>query len=330
MEPYQELELKWAAFNDLDPKGMVACSSGTSALHLSLEALQLPPDSEAIVPDFTMVACARAVILAGLTPVFVDCDGRLLIDVRLLEKVLGEEEGSCLIKAIMIVHIYGRKVDMDLVHSFARKRGLFVIEDLAEAHGVNPHPETHAVCHSFYCNKIVAGQEGGAVWFRNPDRAALARRLRSLGFTSVHDFMHVPRGCNYRLSNANADMVLDSLAMVETNLAMRREIESWYDAACPDEWLMPPRDVPWVYDLRIKGMTSEQQDRLVTKLNLVHIVARHGFKPMSEQEEFRGCRVVGNGNAARLAREVIYLPIVPGKTSRQDAALSFNIIKRTA
>lgn len=91
LEPYQLLERRWAEFNGLDPAGMVACSSGTAALHLALEAL---PVERVFLPDLTMVACARAVVMAGLEPVFVDCDERLLMDLDLLERFLETEYGK--------------------------------------------------------------------------------------------------------------------------------------------------------------------------------------------------------------------------------------------
>ena len=111
MQPHEQLEQEWAAFNDLDPAGMVACSSGTAALHLALEALQLQPGSTCILPDFTMIACARAVTLAGLVPVFVDCGDDLLMDMALTPQACGEKTS-----AVMIVHIYGRQQSMYDVH----------------------------------------------------------------------------------------------------------------------------------------------------------------------------------------------------------------------
>ena len=93
MEPYQQLEREWAEWNHLDPAGMVVCSSGTAALHLALEALCLG-GAEIIVPDYTMIACARAVTLAGCTPVFVDCDERLLMDLELLAQIIGDINGK--------------------------------------------------------------------------------------------------------------------------------------------------------------------------------------------------------------------------------------------
>lgn len=336
MEPYQQLELDWAKANDLDPSGMVACSSGTAALHLGLEALQLPPGSEVIVPDFTMIACPRAVTLAGLRPVFVDCDSRLLMDLSQVFDALKPNEGVR--RVVMPVHIYGRVVDTYCLHEMypvLEDSSVYVIEDLAEAHGVRPYKLTDVACWSFYKNKIVAGEEGGAVWFRNLGHAHLARQLRSLGFTSKHDFTHVPRGHNYRMSNAHASLILPSIAKLEDNLADRRSIEWEYNQACPEEWKQSARNAVWVYDIRIPGMTSGIQNLIVQSLQLVGIGARYGFKPMTLQEEYRtmsrdGQMVLSHcWESFKASREVIYLPVEPGMLiTRGQIQTSFQVIRR--
>jgi len=204
---------------------------------------------------------------------------------------------------------------------------LFVVEDLAEAHGVIPHPDTDAACWSFYKNKIVGGEEGGAVAFKNPEHARLARRLRSLGFNDEHDFNHYPRGHNYRMSNAHAKLIIGSLNYYPVAIQKRREVERLYEEACPVAWRQPERDVPWVYDLRIRGMSSEIQDRVVRGSNKEGITARHCFKPMTRQLEYReGIPRLVENNADRLSREVIYLPIRPGM-KRIDCAQPFEIIQ---
>ena len=340
MEPYQQLEKEWAEWNGLDPAGMVACSSGTAALHLALEAFRLPQGSEVIVPDYTMIACPRVVTLAGLTPIFVDCRPNLLADPMLIGRV-AHSAGT-----LMVVHVYGRRFDLDKAVSesgigVGGWNDLMVVEDLAEAHGIRPHPGTDAACWSFYKNKIVAGEEGGAVWFRDKEHARVARSLRSLGFTDAHDFWHAPRGHNYRMSNAHAKLVLESLDWASgnvgggTSIAFRRDIEEWYNEACPAEWRMPPRDAPWVYDLRITGMRTELQDELVKRLNREGIRARHGFKPMSVQEEYHRCRSIWNikagkegmSEAALASVEVVYLPIQPGVTTKKDVFKAFKIMR---
>jgi perosamine synthetase len=350
MEPYQRLELEWAAFNGLDPAGMVACSSGTAALHIALEAFQLPQGSEVIVPDFTMVACARAVTLAGLTPVFVDCGDDLLMDPELIPPAR-IPNGS----VVMAVHVYGRRSDMERLHQFTYGgRVALVVEDLAEAHGVRPHESTDAACWSFYKNKIIAGEEGGVVWFRDPEHARLARQLRSLGFTDAHDFRHVPRGHNYRMGNLHASSILErsndfycnpnALDQYtvgfrgKTTKQSRREIEGWYDEVCPTDWKMPRRDAVWVYDLRIPGMSRTTQWLVVDWLNAKGIAARMSFLPMSSQEEYRTCRFVRGGRndpgevkykylrSRVLSEEVFYLPVRPGETTRDDCRKAFEVV----
>ncbi len=146
MEPYQHLEAELATWAGCKPEQMVACNSGTAALHLALEAFKLPPGSEVLVPDFTFIACARAVTMAGLKPVFVDCDERLLMDLDNGALVEHNQE------AIMVVHVYGRKFDVDELHQFYDPEPApppKIIEDLAEAHGVKPHPRSDAACWSF-------------------------------------------------------------------------------------------------------------------------------------------------------------------------------------
>lgn len=294
---------------------MVACSSGTAALHLALESLKLPQGSLVLVPDYTMVACARAVVMAGLVPVFVDCGDDLLMDMEVIEDYyrwrLSPGQGSGTVCAAMAVHVYGRRCNMTMLGEWASRQGgpVWLVEDLAEAHGVFPHRLTDAACWSFYKNKIIAGEEGGAVSFRSKDKADLARRLRSLGFTETHDFQHVPRGHNYRMADCLAEKVLNGLAVSGGAISARRIYEARYDAVCPPEWKRPGRNAPWVYDVRIPGLTYAKQLEVVQVLNRRGIEARCGFRPMSEQEEFEDCLVVGRGNAAKIAPEVFYLPL---------------------
>lgn len=321
MEAYQQLEVRWAEFNDLDPQGIVACSSGTAALHLALEAMRLPQGSQVIVPDFTMISCARTVMLAGLQPLFVDCKDNLLMDFGLIPPC------SPSLKALMVVHIYGRRWPVEWLPP---TWGIRIIEDLAEAHGVKPSKQTNAACWSFYKNKIVAGEEGGAVWFKDLEHAALARQLRSLGFTEAHDFNHIPRGHNYRMSNAHAELILFSLRNYEDNLEVRRRIESVCERECPLPWRMPRRDAPWVYDLRIKEMTSVQQNEIISALKGVGVQARHAFKPMSQQPEFSCCRAVGperQWGSCMAAKEVIYLPLTPGQVTEEQIVSAFKILR---
>lgn len=294
MQPYEQLESDFGEWAGVE--NCVACSSGTAALHLSLEAMDLPPGSRVILSEFNMIACARAVVLAGLKPVFVDCDDRLLIDVEKCHKLAehGEDGGyDYRISAILAVHIYGRRVDVQRIHDLKSKYGgdLAIIEDCAEFHGGELYVEEYGYSDShawsYYSNKVICGAEGGLVSFTDPKHAEKAKSLRTLGFTEAHDFLHIPRGHNYRMSNLHAAPILESLANADDNLIKRRQVEEWYNELIPEKWHMPPRDVVWVYDLRVPKLEWDRMGIVVKRLNAQGIAARHGFKPMSVQPEFR-------------------------------------------
>lgn len=304
-EPYEQLEERWSKWTN--SPNMVSCSSGTAALHLAIEALQLPEGSEILVPEFTMIACARAVTLAGHTPVFVDCNALLLMDMYKIRHLV-----SARTKAIMPVHIYGRICNREHIRDAATRYKLKIIEDCSEAHGAFCTKEysCDARCWSFYKNKVVAGEEGGAISFEDPAAAERARSLRSLGMTKTHDFSHIPGGHNYRMSNLHASAVMDSLDKVEHNTERRHRVVEWYDKWMPDEMKMPQRTVPWVYDLRLGEHSFWKQDVIVFSLNSKGIAARHGFKPMSLQPEYFD-KSYTETNAYHWSKRIIYLPIRP-------------------
>lgn len=312
MEDFERLERMFGEW--IGNPNCVAVSSGTAALHLALESLGLPYGSQVIVPEFTMVACARACTMAGLQPTFIDCGADLNLNPSLLNRTLTRYT-----RAIMPVHVYGRRCDMEAVIN----TGLTVVEDMSEIHGVNPHPQSDAACWSFYKNKILAGEEGGMIAFKNPDYAEKAKVLRCQGFTEDHDFIHVPRGVNARMSNLHAAVIGRSLENYPSNAEDRRQIESWYNEVIPSKWHMPARDAVWVYDLRIRGMTHWQQRVVISSLNEQGHPARHSFRPMSEQPEYRFSHSAYKRlEAYRASAEVLYLPVRPGMTEADVQAIA--------
>jgi perosamine synthetase len=294
MLPHEQLEKDFGRW--IGRKNMVACSSGTAALHLALETLKLPLGSTVITGEFNMIAVPRAITLAGHIPRFVDCNDKLLIepDYPVIPRP----------KAVIPVHIYGRKCNMGWITDHARNNGLAVIEDMAEAHGIEPHIDSDAACWSFYKNKIVAGQEGGMVYFKHAKHMKLAKQLRCLGFTDAHDFDHIPRGMNYRMSDIHAELISLNLASVRFNQEKRALLVDWYNTELSREWMMPPRDANWVYDLHLPGVDTV---RVVDRLNSNGIAARLAFKCMSQQEEYAG--QYKHLNAYQWSREIIYLPL---------------------
>ena len=325
MNAYERLEAEWAEFNELDPKGMVACSSGTAALHLAMQTLRDDREGYLVMPDYTMVACAVAGELTILNPVFVD--------IRADDLVMdpGEAAGQMELASMgdyqiygMAVHVYGRKCPMNWIICEDTHQNMKVIEDLAEAHGVCPHPSTDAACWSFYKNKIVAGEEGGAVWFRDPDMATKARSLRSLGFTPEHDYTHIPFGHNYRMSNAHARLVLASLKCVRPNVSRRWTLWDMFNNATPERMRPPTRpNAPWVYDIRLPEGTD--RDAVIREMREFDLPVRYGFKPMTKQEQFKGNTPPVTES---VWRRVMYVNLEPANTFNGDIANWGKVLKR--
>lgn len=122
-------ETSWAAY--CGRKHAVGVANGTDAIALVLKAFQVSPGDEVLVPANTFIASAEGVVMAGAKPVFVDVDPQtLLVDVELLEAAMTPRT-----VAVLVVHLYGHIPDMDAISAFAKRRGLAVIEDAAQAHG---------------------------------------------------------------------------------------------------------------------------------------------------------------------------------------------------
>ena len=305
MESYQRLESLWEPFKtNPETKHMVSVSSGTAALHVALEALELKPGSEVIIPDYTMVACARAVTMAGLKPVFVDCGPDLLMNVRYLLQFINENTS-----AIMPVHIYGRLCNMKVISEIAREHGLKIIEDCAESQGASHGYPVDASCWSFYRNKIIHGEEGGMIAFKETERASVARQIKCMGFINGQGYKHRPRGFNARLSNANATLISHSIEEYSKEVERRKRLSKLYQNQLPREWYNGPRQANWVHDIRIKGMVRARQSQLLEALRGIDVEGRPGFFPMSVQEEYKSEPIAFGSQALKASCEVIYLPL---------------------
>jgi perosamine synthetase len=180
----------------------VAVSSGTAALHLALLALQVQPGDEVIVPSLTYVATANAVMYVGGQPVFVDVDpATWCIDPAKIEAQITKRT-----KGIIAVHLYGHPADMDAIRDIARRHGLWVVEDAAEAHtarykGRPVGSLSDIAMFSFYGNKILTSGEGGALTLSDPALERKARMLRGQGMDPERRYYFPIVGYNFRLTN---------------------------------------------------------------------------------------------------------------------------------
>lgn len=301
---FKDLEKEYSKY--VGTKYAVSTNTGTSALHCAIESLDLPSDSEIIVPEFTMVASAWSVSYSRLKPVFVDCTDDLLIDTsKIRDKITSKT------KAIMVTHVYGRVCDMTEIMKIADEYGLRVIEDACEAQGAFHKGKMVGSfdigCFSFYRNKIIHAEEGGIITTNDEKLANVATDIKSMAFGEEHNYFHKRLGFNYRMTNSQAEMVLDSLRNVNDNLSKRKLVESWYEKNLPDEIKMPPREVVWVYDVKHKN-----KNKIIEKLIEKNIPVRHGFKPMSSMPQYN--LSYRHLNAHSLSLEVFYLPVYPEYT----------------
>lgn len=289
----QKFEESFAHYNGMNYG--VACNSGTNALFLALKALGIKEGDEVIVPEFTMVATAWAVTYCGATPVFVDCTDNLTIDVNQIEEAITPRT-----KAIMPVHIYGRQCDMESIKQIAYEYNLYIVEDIAEGHGIMPTGDIG--CYSFYGNKIITTGEGGMCVTNNKRLAEQIDHLRSMAFDKDHVFHHKKVGFNFRMTNIQAAIGCGQTERLDDILAKRSQISAWYNKHLKKKFHMPKRDVTWMYDIFVYD-----QERAVRELSKQGIETRLFFKPMSMQPMYYNEKYTET-NAYFWSQHGIYLP----------------------
>jgi perosamine synthetase len=216
----------------------VAVSSGTAGLHLALLTLGIGPGDEVIVPSFTFIAVANAVLQVGATPVFAEIDPVTLnLDAASVERAVTGRT-----RAMVVVHTFGVPADMDALREVARRRGLLVIEDACEAIGAEfGGPDSDGTARrvgsfgdlavfGFYPNKQITTGEGGAVLARDPAQAARLRLLRNQGRQAGAGWLdHAEPGFNYRLSELACALGRVQLGRIGEILALRRAAAGRYD-----------------------------------------------------------------------------------------------------
>lgn len=237
----------------------IAVNSGTAALEAAVLALDLKPGDEVIVPAFTIICCASAVTRAGATPVLVDCDPLTWnMDVEQVRARITPRT-----RAIMPVHVYGLPVDMDPLLELARRHGLRVVEDAAEAIGLKYKDREcgsmgDISCVSFYANKHITTGEGGMILTADDELAARCISLRNLCLSPQRRFVHEELGWNYRMSNIQAALGVAQLEKLDRTIAMKRRMGTLYHEALRDVpgLLLPRERTPWaenVYWVFVRG-----------------------------------------------------------------------------
>lgn len=313
----EEFERKWAEYCGM--KYGIAMSNGTTALQAAVGCIGLQPGDKVIMPTFTIISCAQAIIYNGGFPILVDSDPRTwCMDVSQIEAKITSKT-----RAIMPVHIYGHPVDMDPLIKLAQKHNLVIIEDAAEAHGAEYKGRKcgglgDMSCFSFYANKIITTGEGGMVLTNNPEYAEKARSLRNLCFRKEHRFYHTELGYNFRLTNLQAAIGLAQLERIDELVARKRWMGQAYTERLRDiPGLQLPveeswsKQVYWMYGVVLDESRQMDAKEFANRLKDKGIDTRPFFLGMHEQPVFHNMGFFRNERypvSERIARQGLYLP----------------------
>ncbi len=296
----------------------VFVTSGTAALHLALLSLDIGPGDEVIVPNFTMIASAFAVVYTGATPVFVDVDPETYnIDPKLLEEKITKRT-----KAIMPVHIYGHACDMDPIMHLTKSRNIAIVEDAAEVHGATYKGKKCGSiglvnAFSFYGNKIITTGEGGMVCTNDDAIALRVRSLKDLAHSVGRRFVHTEIGYNYRPTNLQAAVGLGQLEEMEDLLRRKRAMAAYYAKRLGKiAGLRLPitkeyaENVYWMYAVLVEDGFGMSRDALCAKLKDMGVDTREFFFPCHSQPALKG-KCAGGGHfpvTEDIAERGLYLP----------------------
>lgn len=293
----------------------IALNSGTSALHLALLAAGVEPGDEVITVPFTFIASVAAIGYVGARPVLLDIDpSSFTIDPGAIEKAI-----TARTRAILPVHLYGQPADMDPIMEVARRHGLVVIEDAAQAHGAKYKGVPvggigDLACFSFYPGKnLGAYGEGGAVTTGNVEFASTIRMLRDWG--QDRKYHHVLRGFNYRMEGFQGAILRVKLRHLEQWTEARRAGAARYNKLLADSGVETPKEMPWARHVyHVYTLRSHYRDGLQAALQAEGIqTGVHYPVPVHLQPVYADLGY-GRGafpNAEAAASQVLSLPLYP-------------------
>ena len=297
-----------------------AVSSGTAALEIAVKSLGLNKNDEIIMPSFTIISNAIAIIKNFAKPVLIDSDlDTWNIDIQKIEKKINKKT-----KAIMLPHIYGFPCDMDKILKICKKYKLYLIEDAAEMLG---QKYKNSFCgsfgdistFSFYANKHITTGEGGMVLTNNKDLYKKVKDLKNLNFGKINRFNHTDISWNYRLTNMQAALGDNQLKRINQIIKKKRFIGDYYYKSFINNKniLIQPKEISyakniyWVYGIVLKSNSLKNKEKLQKKLFKKGIETRPFFWPMHKQDIFKKHNLFKNEkypNAEYLSKNGFYIP----------------------
>ncbi len=303
----------------------VAVNTGTAALHSAIIAVGVKQGDEVILPSFTFVATAEAVVLAGAKPVFADIDP----ETYNLSPSATEMAVTKKTRAIMPVDLYGYSADMKPIREVGAKHDLAIVEDAAQAHGATYKGKpagalADAACWSFYASKNMTTGEGGIVTTDNDEIAETLKMIKTHGEKAKYASLML--GNNYRMTEIQAAIGVAQLKKLPTFIAKRRQnakqltkiLEKINRLVLPKE--SEDRLHSWyLYTARVKNGDEAKRNKIVEELKAKQIGAEvYYINPVHQMPFYR--ENFGSGKlpeTEKASKQVFSLPIHPGVTEEQ-------------
>jgi perosamine synthetase len=318
-----EFERNFAQFAGV--KHAVAVNTGTAALHAALLACGVKSGDEVVLPSFTFVATAEAVVLAGAKPVFTDIDPENYnLSPTQAEKAITKKT-----RAILPVDLYGYCADMKPLREIAEKHGLALVEDAAQAHGATYAKKpagsfSDAACWSLYASKNMTTGEGGVITTDNDQIDDTLRLIRNHGEKAKYASLML--GNNYRMPEMEAAIGVVQLQKLPSFVAKRRQnakqltkiLQKTSRLTLPSE--TADRQHSWyLYTVKLKNGTGEERNRIVLGLNEKGIGAVVYYVNPVHQMPFYRETFGGKSlpETEKASKQVFSLPVHPGVTEEQ-------------
>ncbi len=318
-----ELEKKFASFASV--KHSIAVNTGTAALHSAIMACGVKQGDEVILPSFTFVATAEAVVLAGGKPVFADIDPKTYnLSPYEVEKSITKKT-----KAILPVDLYGFSADMKPMREIAEKHELVLVEDAAQAHGATYAGKpagafSDAACWSLYASKNITTGEGGIVTTDDDQIDETLRLIRTHGEKAKYSSLML--GTNYRMSEMQAAIGTVQMEKLSSFVAKRRQnAQQMTNLLKESNKLVLPYESNdqkhswYLYTARIKDGMETERNKLMEDLKKKEICAEAYYvNPVHQmpfyRENFKSAKLPETDKASQ---QVFSLPIHPGVSEEQ-------------
>ena len=308
--------------NFIGNKYSVAVSSGTAALEIAIKSLKLKKGDEVIIPNFTIISNAMAVLKEGLNIKLVDCNIKdWNMDIFEIEKKITKKT-----KAIIATHIYNFPLRVDILKKICRKNKIILIEDAAEVIGQKLN---NKLCgsygdisiFSFYANKQITTGEGGMITTNNKKLYEKSKSLRNLCFGKQDRFNHEDIGWNYRMTNLQASLGVSQLKRVRSIVRRRHRVGNEYfqklknnkNIYIPETTRSYAKNIYWVIAFVIinKNLNIDAK-KLMKRLIAYGIQTRPFFWPMHKQKVFKEKYKINTSgnykNSEYISKYGLYLP----------------------